>query len=47
MGKIRYDVAIRTDIGTRDEQQDAVETYAERGVLAAVVCDGMGGMNGG
>lgn len=47
MGKIRCNVAVRTDIGTRDEQQDAVETYAERGALAAVICDGMGGMNGG
>lgn len=47
MGKFRYNVAVRTDIGTRDEQQDAVETYAEHGALAAVVCDGMGGMNGG
>ncbi len=47
MGKIRCNVAIRTDIGTRDEQQDAVETYAECGALAAVICDGMGGMSGG
>lgn len=47
MAGFRFDVAVRTDIGTREEQQDAVETYAEPNALVAVVCDGMGGMAGG
>ncbi|MCM1172162.1 MAG: protein phosphatase 2C domain-containing protein [Clostridium sp.] len=34
-------------IGMRDEQQDSVEVYSFNDFTIAVVCDGMGGSNGG
>lgn len=39
--------SLRNDIGTRDEQQDYAVCYSEPNFFAAVVCDGMGGLNGG
>lgn len=36
-----------TFIGTRDYQQDRMLTYQKEGLSAAVVCDGMGGMDSG
>lgn len=37
----------KSDIGTREEQQDCSICYEEKELFAAVVCDGMGGLNGG
>ncbi len=42
-----YAYAMRCDIGTREEQQDAIDLFDEENDLAAVVCDGMGGLDGG
>lgn len=39
--------SLRNDIGTRDEQQDYAVVYSEPNFFAAVVCDGMGGLDGG
>lgn len=39
--------SLRSDIGTRDEQQDYAVCHYEQDFFAAVVCDGMGGLNGG
>ena len=42
-----YSFAVRSDIGTRDEQQDYF-AYAHGGdSFLSVVCDGMGGLDGG
>lgn len=38
---------MKTDIGTREEQQDYAVCINEPGLFAAVVCDGMGGLDGG
>ena len=38
---------IRTDIGTRDEQQDYAFASKNDGIVFAVLCDGMGGHKGG
>lgn len=38
---------LRTDIGTRDEQQDCAEVCTNNGIVSAVLCDGMGGHQGG
>lgn len=43
----RYEFAVRTVIGTREEQQDSVATLVQDDAFAAVVCDGMGGLEGG
>ncbi len=42
-----YEIALKSDIGERPEQQDAIDVYMEdeRGIL--VLCDGMGGFEGG
>jgi protein phosphatase len=45
--RIRYEVALRSVIGTRDEQQDCAYAYANGSVVFATVCDGMGGMQNG
>ncbi len=45
--KNKYEYAVRSVIGTREEQQDCVEVYCEDLAMLAVVCDGMGGMEGG
>lgn len=39
--------SMKTDIGTREEQQDYALCINEPGLFAAVVCDGMGGLDGG
>lgn len=46
MGR-RYDLAIASGIGQRDSQQDAAYLAATDDDLVAVVCDGMGGIEGG
>lgn len=38
---------VRSVIGNRDEQQDCVDVFSDDDFFAAVVCDGMGGLNGG
>ncbi|MCR5121472.1 MAG: protein phosphatase 2C domain-containing protein [Ruminococcus sp.] len=38
---------LRTDIGTRDEQQDSAHAQLTNGLFTAVLCDGMGGHKGG
>ena len=38
---------MKTDIGTREEQQDYAVCVNKPGMFAAVVCDGMGGLDGG
>ncbi len=43
----RYEYAVRSVIGTRPEQQDCVDVLAEDSAFTAVVCDGMGGLEGG
>ena len=40
---IEYEVELRTDIGTRQEQQDYADVYKDNGMVFAVLCDGMGG----
>ena len=45
IGNLTY--AVRSVIGNRDEQQDCVGILAEGDSLLAVVCDGMGGLEGG
>lgn len=42
-----YEIALKSDIGERLEQQDAIDAYIEpdKGIL--VLCDGMGGFEGG
>lgn len=48
MSELRIDYAIKSDIGTRAEQQDTVSVYSpDKSFFAAAVCDGMGGLNGG
>lgn len=39
--------SMKTDIGTREEQQDYALCINEPNFFAAVVCDGMGGLDGG
>lgn len=39
--------SLKSDIGTREEQQDYALCHTENDFFAAVVCDGMGGLNGG
>ncbi len=43
--KVSYE--IRSEIGSRDEQQDYASVVESRGMVFAVVCDGMGGHRGG
>jgi protein phosphatase len=45
--KIRYEVALRSVIGAREEQQDYAYAHTDGAAVFAVVCDGMGGMEGG
>ncbi len=45
--KLKVDYAIKSDIGTRNEQQDTVGVVLNGSFFAAAVCDGMGGLNGG
>lgn len=42
-----YEISLKSHIGERPEQQDAIDAYveADRGIL--VLCDGMGGFEGG
>jgi protein phosphatase len=42
-----YDIAAKSIIGTRDEQQDYMHHSLTDDGVFAVVCDGMGGMEGG
>ena len=44
---VNYTVAMRSILGTRDEQQDCSFYHSEANRVFAVVCDGMGGMAGG
>ncbi|MCD7804405.1 MAG: protein phosphatase 2C domain-containing protein [Oscillospiraceae bacterium] len=46
-GSAVFDLAISTVIGDRDEQQDSFGYELSVGEGLVVVCDGMGGMNGG
>lgn len=43
----RYDITISSDIGNRSEQQDCAYVAADDNNVFAIICDGMGGMNGG
>jgi protein phosphatase len=45
--RIRYEAALRSVVGTRDEQQDCAYVRSDSGGVFAVVCDGMGGMGDG
>lgn len=48
MSGLRIDYAVKSDIGTRAEQQDTVSVYCPcKSFFAAAVFDGMGGLNGG
>ena len=42
-----YEIALRSDIGERLEQQDAIDAYIEQDKGILVLCDGMGGFEGG
>lgn len=42
-----YSFSVRSDIGTRDEQQDYYAYASNNDCFLAVVCDGMGGMENG
>ena len=42
-----YDIAYFSGIGKRDSQQDAAYLYADDGMVFALLCDGMGGVEGG
>lgn len=48
-GNITFSVGMVSDIGARKNQQDAaiVSNNQEKSKVLAVLCDGMGGMNGG
>ena len=39
--------SLRSEIGTREEQQDYAACLNEKNLFVAVVCDGMGGLEGG
>lgn len=47
MMKDFFECELRTDIGTRTEQQDYASVSRKQETLLAVLCDGMGGMCGG
>lgn len=47
MLNLKLSYSLKSDMGTRDEQQDYALCYYEGGCFAAVVCDGMGGLSGG
>lgn len=47
MRKYIYDYAERSVIGTREEQQDSLGVLNMDDAFAVVVCDGMGGLEGG
>lgn len=42
-----YSFTVRSDIGTREEQQDSFVCVQSSNSLLAIVCDGMGGLKGG
>lgn len=42
-----FEVASRSLLGSREEQQDSFDIITEEGRLLAVICDGMGGHSGG
>ena len=42
-----YDIAVFTNIGDRDEQQDSYGLFAGNESAFFVLCDGMGGYQGG
>lgn len=44
---LKVDYTLKSDIGTRDEQQDTIRVVINNSYFAAAVCDGMGGLNGG
>ena len=44
---VAYDIAGLTDIGDRDEQQDNYGLITEKDTIFIVLCDGMGGYQGG
>lgn len=46
-GNGRYSMSGSTFIGTRDYQQDRMLLYEDGRIIAAAVCDGMGGMDSG
>ncbi len=43
----RYEIAVLTDVGDRDEQQDSYGLITENESAFFVLCDGMGGYQGG
>lgn len=47
MSKFVFDLSYAMDIGTREEQQDCLDYFINDNACAAVVCDGMGGLEGG
>ena len=47
MSELKFEYSSKTNIGSREEQQDAIKVFSKDGVCAAVVCDGMGGLAGG
>lgn len=44
---LKINMGVSSILGTRKNQQDTVFGYNENGKTIAIVCDGMGGMNGG
>lgn len=46
-GKLHINMGISSILGTRKNQQDTVFGNTDDGSAIAIVCDGMGGMNGG
>ena len=42
-----YEIALKSDIGERPEQQDAIDAYIEQDKGIIALCDGMGGFEGG
>jgi len=47
MDHLKYEIAMKSAIGTREEQQDSAFYKADEKRVIAMVCDGMGGLDGG
>ena len=47
MSHSKYEITMKSIIGTREEQQDCAFYSAKENSVIAMVCDGMGGLDGG